>query len=225
MHPMKRPRRPVKRKVALKKIVKRKIAKRAVKFSPATKRAIEEVEASIFDIPKPPHGFAYQWAPFSRVIYMASKGWSQVPFSRHQDMPKATNFDGYVVYRDTALFQISEALAKEQIDLLAEQAKDLTRDFDARLRREEGGRGFYILPSSFMVDSAYDRVPDSSPPVEVTLTIKLRVPARWCDTANALQLAHPEYARRRISQTGYLISPDHEGVFSPFELTTKKVEI
>jgi len=51
------------------------------------------------------------------------------------------------------------------------------------------------------------------------------VPARWCDTANALQLDHAEYARRRILQAGHLISLNEDGVFSSFDLTTKKVEI
>lgn len=231
---MKRPSRPVKRKAASKKIIKRKKPSKAFRkikagLDEALAHARAEPEwtaedAAVFDIPKPPAGFAYQWAPFSRIIYMLSKGWEQVPFSRHPDLGRALNFDGYIVYRDTALFQISSALVDKELSRLKLMAKDMTAEFDASVGRHGEGFGFYILPQSFMVDSDYERVPEASPPIEMTMFIVLRVPSRWCDTANALNLPHAEYARRRIAQSGYLISPDDKGIFSPFELITTKVE-
>lgn len=235
---MKRPSRPAKRVASKKtKPVKRKKPSKIVRgLKQALKHArskpvLEEwtaEEAQVFDLPKPPSGFAYQWSPFSRIEYMRSRGWSQVPFSRHPEMAQSTNFDGYIVYRDTALFQISAELVKAETHRLFEMAKDLTRDFDEMLGKEpgHGGQGFvWIAPASFTQSAEYEHYPDDRGPVDVQLTITLRVPARWCDTANALHLAHAEYARRRVLMSGYLLAADAgTGVFSPFELTTKKVE-
>lgn len=239
---MKRPSRPAKR-VASKKIVKRKkkVSKAFNKIQIGLNEALsylqgkpvlEEItaeEAQVFDIPKPPHGFAYQWSPFSRIEYMRSRGWSQVPFSRHPEMAQSTNFDGYIVYRDTALFQISADLAeveRRRLQLIAQdQVNDALLAYGVHVESGSAHHFSYILPPSFMVSSDYDRHRDSDGPVDIELTIKLRVPPRWCDMANALQLDHVEYARRRIQQAGHMIAPDEEGVFSPFDLTTKKVEI
>ena len=243
---MKRPRRPVKRKVASKKTkpVKRaksfkKIVSRLSSWDRAKIAALaakpREIpdwtpeDAAVFDIPKPPSGFAYQWSPFSRIEYMRSRGWSQVPFSRHPEMAQSTNFDGYIVYRDTALFQISAELAEAERRRLQAIAQDQVNDsllaYGVHVESGSAHHFSYILPPSFLVNSDYDRHRDSDGLVDIELTIKMRVPARWCDTANALQLDHAEYARRRIQQAGHIIAPDEDGVFSPFELTTKKVEI
>jgi len=230
---------PVKRAKSFKKIVSRlsswdraKIAALAAKPREIPDWTPED--AAVFDIPKPPSGFAYQWSPFSRIEYMRSRGWSQVPFSRHPEMAQSTNFDGYIVYRDTALFQISKELADAEHDRLKEVAKDLTRDYDSMLGKEPGygGRGFvWMMPASFTQSAEYEQYSDDRGSVDVQLTITLRVPARWCDTANALKLAHAEYARRRVLMSGHLLACDpyasdpDVGVFSPFDLTTKKVEI
>ena len=238
---MKRPRRPAKRVASKKtKPVKRKKASRAFnKIQAGLNEALKharsaplpwtEEDAAIFDIPKPPSGFAYQWSPFSRIEYMRSRGWSQVPFSRHPEMLQSTNFDGYIVYRDTALFQISEAIVvaeRHRLQGLAEDMVDETLLANGVHVSSGSAHHFsYMLSPSFMVSSDYDRHTDFDGPVDIELTINLRVPARWCDTANALQLDHAEYARRRILQAGHLISLNEDGVFSSFDLTTKKVEI
>lgn len=226
---MKRPRRPAK-KVARKPAPKKRKAK--IKSGPykdvsaylAGMADRIAADAAIFDMPKPPTGFAYQWAGLGRVEYMLSKGWSRVPYSRHPELPLSTSFDGYVVYHDNALFQIASELADREKDRLQELARDLTRDFDASVGRDSPGRGFYILPPAFMVDSDYDHVAPTSPPQPVDITITFMMPARWQDAASALQLEPAEYVRRRLTIEDMLISTDKDAKFHPFELTTRKVD-
>jgi hypothetical protein len=238
MHPMKRPRRPAKRVASKKtKVTKRKKNKIITGLKQALRHAREvpdwaPEDAAVFDIPKPPPGFAYQWAPFSRIEYMRRKGWVQVPYSRHPEMPLSTSFDGYILYRDTTLFQISEELVRGELDRAKLNAKDLEKDFYEVLGIEGAGYKrdgfrtiFHILSPHFMVSSNYEGPPDTGP-VVVDLTIKFTMPWRWRDAAAALQISESEYVRRRLIMSSHLLHPDDDGTYSVVEeVTTKKVEI
>lgn len=191
-------------------------------------------EAAIFDIPKPPPGFAYQWSPVLRAEYMLMKGWSKVPYSRHPELPRALNFDGYVVYRDMALFQISAELARAEHDRMKELALDMERDFAEGSQRADSyscgnhahGR-FYVFPPSFIVSSDYERVGEDEPDKLVPVMVPFMMPARWQDAANALKMPHDQYIRRRITQEGFLLSADPAGLFRPYDtedLTIRKVD-
>ena len=223
---MKGPRRPAKRKVALKKTTKR---KNPVASKP---RAVPEwtaEDAAVFDIPQPPHGFAYQWSPVSSIFRMQIKGWVQVPYSRHSgDLPPSCNFDGYIVYRDTALFQIASDIVAESLSAERAKAKEMTGGWDEAMVGMNGsreGRGFYIMSPDFVVSSDYERVGSDAPAVPVGLTLTFMAPARWRDAASGLGLPIAEYARRRFAMDPtLLLVAGGDGTFSPYELTTRKVD-
>ena len=225
---MKRPRRPAKR-IASKKIAtvksraksfKKIIANMASNGKPVLEEWTAE-EAQVFDIPKPPAGYAYQWSPVSSIFRMQIKGWSQVPFSRHPEIGLPQNFDGYVVYRGMALFQISadivrEALASMQDTAQAEgQLSSLRIDYSA---------GFgSIMPEEWLVS---EPLPDAEPLTETELTIKFMMPKSWPGAAATCRLDLAEYVRRRLLQDQhFLASEGGDGIYSIVELTTKKVEV
>lgn len=112
--PMKRPRRPTKKTV--RKVVRKKTAQRdrlikKVRKVPiarlnedgktwTTARPQEQytpAQAALFERPKPRKGFAYQWAHVDNLDDMLAAGWDQVHYSRHPEMPRSTNFAGYIV--------------------------------------------------------------------------------------------------------------------------------
>lgn len=224
MPPMKGPRRPAARKVAPRKTVKRKSPTR--KPSPVPEWTAED--AAVFDIPKPPDGFAYQWSPVSNIFGMQLKGWVQVPYSRHsRDLAPSCNFDGYIVYRDTALFQISADLVADERAALIQKIKDSIGG-DEAFKEMQGGRTagrFYIMPSSFVVSSDYERVASDAPPAPVGMAVTFMAPARWRDAASGLGLPIAEYARRRFAMDpALLLVANGDGTFSPYELTTRKVD-
>lgn len=225
MPPMKGPRRPAKRKLAPRKTVKR---KKPIVSKPRAVPDWTAEDAAVFDAPKPPAGFAYQWSPVSSIFRMQLKGWVQVPFSRHSsELAPSCNFDGYVVYRDTALFQIAADLVAEAREADRRRAVDAFGGDEALEAMANGGkgRGFYIMPPSFMVSTEYEHVAPDAPAAPVSLTITFMAPARWRDAASALGLPIDEYVRRRIAMESalMLISSD-DGTFSPYELTTRKVD-
>lgn len=227
---MKRPRRPVKRKVASKKTkpVKRKTSKIVRSLKQALKYVrgqlvLEEwtaEDAAVFDIPQPPSGFAYQWSPVSSIFRMQLKGWSQVPFSRHPEIGIPQNFDGYVVYRGMALFQISADLVKEALAAVRENSLALGQLGDKRMSGDYSAGFGSIMPEEWVID---EPLPDAEPLAETELTIKFTMPTSWPGGAAACHLDLAEYVRRRLVQEGHLLCSDNDGVYSIVRLTTEKV--
>lgn len=227
---MKRPRRPVK-KTARKAAPKhRKPAPRARATRPAIDQSPEW--QTVFDVPKPPPGFAYQWAPVTAIFGMELKGWSRVPFSRHPELGKERNFDGYIVYCEQTLFQISAELHEMKLESARKAARAQHEAsggeaIDALSRFAFGGpwdrRGaIHMLSPAFMVSSAYPRAEPGDSIAEIF--IKFTMPYRWRDAANALGLTEAEYVRRRLIMSGDFLAPNTDGTYSPVDLTTEKVE-
>jgi hypothetical protein len=238
MHPMKRPRRPAKR-VASKKteIVKRKKPSKAFKKikagldqALAHARAVPEwtaEDAAVFDIPKSPPGFAYQWAPVASTFRMELKGWGRVPFSRHAELGKPLNFDGYIVYRGMALFQISSDLVREALAAARNAAISQGQLGNIRMSGDYGGGfgstpGFgAIMPGEWIESEA---LPETEPLEETEISIKFMMPKNWPSGAAACRLDLAEYIRRRLLQSGHLLTSGEDGVYSIVRLTTEKVD-
>ncbi len=173
-------------------------------------------EAQIFDIPKPPDGLAYQWGLVDHLARFEATGWVRVPFDRHaEEMPKSTKVDGYIVYLDNTLLQRDQAAVRAKITEANQAAKKQLEDHPAYQKCWPHG-GYVpmapILSDHFVVSSAYERVQDSADPIILDVTIPVRMPARWQDTANALGLSHQQYLQRAISlyvrgETGGLLLP------------------
>lgn len=247
---MKRPRRPTKRKVAPKKVVKRKTTVSRNKIIRDIREALDvtkdgkfdrvwqvvpdlsAVEAAVFDIPKPPPGFSYQWSPVVAAFRMELKGWSRVPFSRHPEIGKPQNFDGYIVYRDMALFQIAADLAEAihhghrqraiaQRQGIGDDVMQAMAGYsDPSIRH---GHGIPILSEAFLTSADYTG-PENPGDAVVELAVKFLMPGRWRDAAAALRLDDSEYVRRRILMEGTLLSAQTDGTFAVVKLTTEKTE-
>lgn len=211
---MKRPRRPTK------KTVRKKTVKRSTRApAPRQPEQLTPAQAAIFERPKPRKGFSYQWAHVDQIDEMLAAGWCQVHYSRHPEMPRATSFAGFIVYKKNMLFETAASIvddnhrtakdaANAQIDSFYRQY-GLTNHCHGRHRRM-----MEILSPHFIVSSDYDGVLATAPPLAVPLTLQVMIPARWQDAAAALRLDPAEYARRRIVMMGQTITPSPDGTFS-----------
>lgn len=223
---MKRPRRPTKKAA-------RKVAPKRKKLAQKPRPALDQFPEwqKVFDIPKPPPGFAYQWAPVTAVFRMELHGWSRVPFSRHPEMGKERNFDGYIVYCDQTLFQIAAELHEMKLGSFRKAAEAQHQAsgngaIDAMSRCAFGGPwnrgGIHILSAAFMVSSDYPRAAPGDAIVDIS--IKFKMPYSWADAANALGLTKSEYVRRRLLMLDSFLAPQSDGTYAAVELTTEKVE-
>jgi hypothetical protein len=186
----------------------------------------------VFDIPKPPAGFAYQWAPVTAVFRMELHGWSRVPFSRHPEMGKERNFDGYIVYCDQTLFQIAAELHEMKLGSFRKAAEAQhqacgNEAIEALSRYSWSPHGGYrgqmhILSPAFMVSSDYPRAEPGDATVDIS--IRFRMPYSWADAAGALGLTKSEYVRRRLLMVQNFLAPQSDGTYAAVELTTEKVE-
>lgn len=92
------------------------------------------------------------------------------------------------------------AIAEAQRDANIKRARDQIHEarelFGLNGRRE--GHPFPIAPQSFMVSSAYETVPSDTAPLDVDVTVRLRLPGRLQDVAAALKLSPEVYAQRRM---------------------------
>lgn len=227
---MKRPRRPVKRK-AVKSAPKR-VRNSARNLPIAPSVPWTEEEASIFERLEAPDKLSYQWAPHEEAFRMQIKGWVQVPYARHAHaMPPSANFDGYIVYRGMALFQMERDLVRALLDSAQKKAQSMARNSGSEaLELIAGytdprriGLSFPILSPSFMVDQEYDLVPNEGQKV-IDISIKFAAPWNWQDAASALGLDLSEYVRRRLLMTGKFLGPGEDGTYTTLEVTTKKAE-
>ncbi len=175
-------------------------------------------EAKIFDIPKPPIGLTYQWVLAEHV--RRYPGWVQVPFDRHEsEMPADTNEDGAIVYLGNMLVQQDQSLVQAYLALPRNLALKNLQEHSAYSGNRRGSP--QILSESFIVSSNYPSIPSDSPPIDVDITIKFRVSARWQDAAAALGLDVQEYARRRLIMENILLAPygyREDRAYEPVEL-------
>lgn len=169
-----------------------------------------------------PHGVALQWISLNvddleRAQY---SGWKPV--------------EGQDGVKGNMLVWAPIEVAKAQTDANIKRAQDQMREarelfgFDEAGRRE--GAYFPIAPHSFMVSSAYETVPSDTLPIEVEVTVKLRLSGRLQDVAAALKLTPQVYGQRRMDlyiqgAIGGLIIPVKDAVeiteYGNFQLTPR----
>ena len=189
MHPMKKAKRAKKtvRKVVRKKVVAR---RRPTSFS--------KPDPFFIDPKLVPAGWAYQWTTYVDP----HSGWRPVPYSRHaHDFPKAAQGpDGFVVIEGLHLAEIPEHFVRSELASGAQKARDMVGDFDQSIGRDNVGKGWYILSPGFIVEREITRemAHTEGPPVEVLVTLTMKVPQRWSAAAATLDLTLQEYTRRRI---------------------------
>lgn len=135
-----------------------------------------------------PAGVALQWITLNvdDLERAQSSGWKPV--------------EGVGGVRGNMLVWAPVAVADAQRDANIKRAKDQMREAKESLglngRRE--GRLFPIAPQSFMVSSAYETVPSDTGPIDIDVTVKLRLSGRLQDVAAALKLSPEVYAQRRM---------------------------
>ncbi len=221
---MKRPRRPTK-KTARKAV--RKKAKVVRKRTPRT--FFSKSDPFYLDAKLIPAGWAYQWSTYVDP----RTGWRPVPYSRHaHDFPKiAQSDDGFIVISGLTLAEIPAEHVAAELTRGAQAARDLTAGFDRSIGREGGGKGFWVMPESWIAsygrgEELREMAPLEGPPIEVAVTLVIKVPSRWDSAAAYLKLGLPEYARRRILMERPLLgctqrwngSRDAEPLYEPFLL-------
>lgn len=167
-----------------------------------------------------PAGWAYQWS----THVDPRSGWRAVPYSRHaHDFPKeAQGADGFIAIWGLVLTEIPADFVKAELANSTQRARDMVSHFDRSIgREEEGRRGFWIMPEGWLVSYSKEEVaeldppPRDGPPVEVAVTLLMKVPSRWDNAAAYLKLTLNEYTRRRI-----LMERPVLGVMDPFSAET-----
>ena len=194
-----RPRRPVKktRKAAPKKIRKtRKVAADILSTEPDP----YHIDASVV-----PEGKAYQWHRFTGASRDPVRdGWVRVPFDRHPQLfPKSyCTKDRHIAYQGLTLLENSAAWVKQQLVDATSFALDMPKQFWSDRGVEvpdRKGRFFPLLPPDQIVTEVLrDAPPEEGPPIDVPISLLIRVPARWASAAAYLKLTLTEYARRRV---------------------------
>lgn len=177
-----------------------------------------------------PVGWAYQWSTYLDP----RSGWRPVPYSRHaHDFPKVAQSDaGFIEIKGLTLAEIEAKHVTGELLRNEQKARDLAGEFDRSLGREAGGKGFWIMPESWVASYTTAEIRDmepplrDGPPIEVAITLIMKVPARWNNAAAYLKLTLNEYARRRILMERPILgcterwdgSPDAEPLYEPFLL-------
>lgn len=157
-----------------------------------------------------PHGVALQWISLNvddleRAQY---SGWKPV--------------EGQDGVKGNMLVWAPIEVAKAQTDANIKSAKDLKAEMDKLFGRKER-RGVPFVSPSFMGSWDYQRIPPDAKPIDVDITIKLRVSAKWQEAAAFLALDPQEYARRRLLMERVILGPisDYcvDGIYEPVELS------
>lgn len=229
-----RPRRPVKkaRKAAPKKKLTKaqRVARLDARLFRASKRIADgDVTPDPFHIDRSvvPAGKAYQWHRYTTTSPDPIRdGWVPVPFDRHPGVfPKGyRSKDGWVVCEGLTLIENSTEWVKEELARSHRLAHELSEAIGG-IKKPEGGR-LYIMPEEWVEAVARpDAPPEIGPPIDVPISLLIRVPARWATAAAYLNLTLTEYARRRVVGERLvlgsldLMDGSLEAVYEPVNLT------
>lgn len=165
-----------------------------VKRKTVVKHGDSEVQQDPFYIdPKTiPKGKAYQWVVthvnsirFPSFVEGAKRdGWK--PVIKHKPV------------RGQVLMWAPASLVKKQRDDEFKRAKDQLNNEKDKYYNPRGGATFPTLPSTFVVGAQYDSVSADAPPIDVEVTVKVRMDGRLQDAAAALGLPIAVYAQRRM---------------------------
>lgn len=198
-----RPRRPVKKT--------RKAAPRKKRYKSKFKLAIDgqmldEADPYHIDPSDVPAGKAYQWHRFTASSRDPIRdGWVPVPFERHPGLfPKSWRTrEGWISYGGLTLIENSKEFVQARLTEGISAAKEMEKAFFSNLGIDVPARkaygGFPIMPADFVETKVLkDAPPDIGPDIETSISLLIRVPARWAAAAAYLNLTIPEYARRRI---------------------------
>ncbi len=226
-------RKPVKKRKQQRASVKRKTksvkakpvsVKKPKPFNPIFNLKIGTSEDPFFIHPETiPDGVALQWIPLNvdDLERVQATGWKPV--------------DGVDGVKSNMLVWAPKEVAKAQRDADFDRAKEQIREASALFGLDEYGHKlnrqvFPLVSPSFMVPTKYASIPDDSPSVDVDITIKFRVSARWQDAAACLGLEVQEYARRRLFMEPIVLGPiyeydsDPKRIYEPVELYTKRID-
>jgi len=206
---MKRPRRPVKK--APRKAPARKARKSKPIFNLKIGTKDDPFHVDPIGVPK---GVSMQWLGATSIKGAQEKGWRRVP--------RVEPVGGL------ALMWAPENVAAAQIKFWVDKAQEQRRMHSEPFALNEPKRwakgGIPIMPPDFLVGEEYNRIASDAPPIIVEFPVSFSMPAVWQDAASALHLSNSEYARRRVLMAHHLITPDHDGIFHAFDLTTRKVD-
>lgn len=159
-----------------------------------------------------PIGWAYAWKP--NAPEAIGHGWSLVPFSRHaHDFPRSFQTSGFIVHGGLILAEAPADQVVAETYALTKKARALTEDMDNLLRRGEGFGGYSYGP---WIAPETEEIPRSAhqsegPPVEIAVTLVVRVPVRWRSASEYLKIPFSEYVRRRLVMEAMVL-----GCMDPF---------
>lgn len=164
-----------------------------------------------------PAGRAYQWVAMEvmglsnedAVDRAKEDGWKPVPFARH-DFGRKHNSKGRIVIGGMLLMENASSVPTEARKREQDDARNMLAETPIGATKTEG-RSFPIVSDSFVVSSAYERVPSDAPAVTVPVTIQFSMNARWQDAAAGLGLSNEEYARRRLLMTMPILAGEPGG--------------
>lgn len=157
-----------------------------------------------------PDGFALQWTPADSDMPI---GWQAVP-------------DVGVTQLNRLIWAPIEVAEDERSNNIGSARKQMA-DSGALFGLDEYGKklshqyGFPFVSPSFMVSSNYQRVSPDAGPIDVEITIRVRISVKWQDAAACLGLEPQEYARRRLLMEPPVLGPIEfcDNVFEPVQLS------
>jgi hypothetical protein len=193
------------RKIVRKTVRKSKKIAKPVALPP---RVVPEDSSRTGDIAIPAD-LAYQWIRvelFGELDHQShgaalDAGWRPVPFKRHAGQFHPNNdWPGKIVHGGRMLMENAADAASAQIDALMSKAHQQMTEAWEPFGGQPNGRKhtFAIMPGDFVVSEKYARIASDALPIDVEVTIRVRLPASVQDTIQALHLPMEEYARRRL---------------------------
>jgi len=220
----KRSRKPVKAKPTFGEIFRSALAKKPKPLNPKFRLKIGTTEDPFFIHPETiPDGVALQWVlPEPSAMREALRaGWKPV---KEQD-----EVGGQV------LVWASKEVARAQADVDIGRAKQQMADARALFGMDGQKPSPYhgsikIVGSDFVETKVYESVPSDAPSIDIDVTIKFRVSARWQDAAASLGIEVNEYTRRRLLMESVVLGPCGigdcviNGVYEPVQLFTKRMD-
>jgi hypothetical protein len=223
--------------MARKPVKKRRVARKPAKskpFNPKFKLKIGLPDGDKFFVhPETiPAGVALQWvavtvvgdADLSNLDWYLEGGWKPVPNQK--------KIGGQVlVWAPQAL---ADEMKKKGVGRATQQRADARALFgmDGQNPSPYHG-GFPMAGPHFIETKDYEGVPSDAPPIDVDVTLKIRVSARWQDAAAALGLEVAEYARRRLRMEDICLAwagPRYDnarhqsGIYEPVQLFIKRID-
>ncbi len=194
---MKRPRRAkTVRKAAPKKRMTR--AKRLAKI--AAEAESQQRKLDPFHLPERliPVGWGYQWKVKGEEM---PPGWHAVPYSRHaHDFPRSADHQGSIVIEGLILMEALKDQIVSELHAPQKLAQDWAKDHEIAMGGTfDRGYGYPMMVADEVVTKVLkDAPPETGPDIDVTISLLVRVPAKWAAAAAYLNLTVAEYTRRRV---------------------------